>query len=144
MPSSHVQAVFEDAKVIHGRAKGSPTRLSVLSIQTEVDIDNEVSDDGSDYGILSRAEHFGPARTPAMKPAHTEAGGDFRLAWLRVEGWRAQLRKGGDIVEKARWEWRVDDVSKHPNMVPVIVAKIPGVLRGSGVSTGGRKSVHWE
>jgi len=30
---------------------------------------------------------------------------EFRLAWLWVEGWRAQLRMGGDIVEKERRVW---------------------------------------
>lgn len=33
---------------------------------------------------------------------------EWRLAWLWVEGWRERLRKSGDIVEKSRWEWRLD------------------------------------
>ena len=32
-----------------------------------------------------------------------EVKGECKMAWLWVEGWRAQLRGGGDIVEKARW-----------------------------------------
>lgn len=32
----------------------------------------------------------------------------FRLAWLFVEGWRHELRKAGDMIEKARWEWEID------------------------------------
>ncbi|KAB5540578.1 hypothetical protein GE09DRAFT_260564 [Coniochaeta sp. 2T2.1] len=54
--------------------------------------------------------------------------GDFCLAWLWAEGWRARLRKCGDIVEQARWEWRMDDMIGHPNNVPVIVATVPGVF----------------
>ena len=34
-----------------------------------------------------------------------EAKDEFRLAWLWVEGWRAQLRMGGDIIEKERRVW---------------------------------------
>lgn len=36
-----------------------------------------------------------------------EAEGEFRLAWMWVEGWRARLRKGGDIVERERHVWDV-------------------------------------
>lgn len=45
--------------------------------------------------------------------AEVEGGSEFRLAWMWVEGWRAQLRKAGDLVEKERWEWRVDDILGH-------------------------------
>ncbi len=31
--------------------------------------------------------------------------GDFKLAWLWVEGWRARLRAGGDLVEKCRYDF---------------------------------------
>lgn len=32
-----------------------------------------------------------------------------RIAWLWAEGWRARLRGGGDVVERARWEWKLED-----------------------------------
>ncbi|KAL1846154.1 hypothetical protein Daus18300_014343 [Diaporthe australafricana] len=83
-----------------------------------------------------------------------EPGSDFRLAWLWVEGWRAQLRKGGDTVERSRWEWRVDDLLRKSqdnearNQIPDIVARLPGVLRKSTIRNrsrrhGTKKSVHW-
>lgn len=31
------------------------------------------------------------------------AKGDLKDAWLWVEGWRARLRAGGDLVEKCRY-----------------------------------------
>ncbi|KAH8678929.1 hypothetical protein BGZ60DRAFT_525666 [Tricladium varicosporioides] len=34
-----------------------------------------------------------------------EIQGEFKMAYLWVEGWRARLRAGGDIVEKARGGW---------------------------------------
>ena len=33
-----------------------------------------------------------------------EAKEEFRLAWMWVEGWRARLRRAGDIVEKERYD----------------------------------------
>jgi hypothetical protein len=33
-----------------------------------------------------------------------EVKGDFKMAWTWVEGWRARLRAGGDVVERGRWE----------------------------------------
>jgi len=81
------------------------------------------------------------------KRTYTEAAGDFRLAWLWAEGWRARLRMSGDIVEKARWEWRMDDLIGRPNKVPLIVATVPGVsvLKSPGAKAGRprQKSVHW-
>ncbi|KAJ9137532.1 hypothetical protein NKR23_g9113 [Pleurostoma richardsiae] len=76
------------------------------------------------------------------------AKGELRLAWLWAEGWREQLRKSGDVVEKCRWEWRWEDMIRKPNSVPVIVARVPGVsaLKGKEKwprSSGARKSVHW-
>jgi hypothetical protein len=69
------------------------------------------------------------------------------LAWLWVEGWRARLRVSGDIVEKARWEWRMDDLIGRPNKIPVIQATVRNVsvLKGSEPTTGRlrQKSVHW-
>jgi len=31
-----------------------------------------------------------------------EVQGEYRLAWLWVEGWRARLRSAGDVVERSR------------------------------------------
>ncbi len=76
------------------------------------------------------------------------ASGNFRLAWLWVEGWRQRLRKSGDIVEQTRWEWRLDDVCRRPNQVPLIAVKLPAVpaLKGpdSHSERGRRKSVRFE
>jgi len=32
------------------------------------------------------------------------ANGEFRMAHMWVEGWRARLRVAGDLVERERWE----------------------------------------
>jgi hypothetical protein len=32
--------------------------------------------------------------------------GDFKQAYIWIEGWRARLRAAGDIVERERYEWR--------------------------------------
>jgi len=42
-------------------------------------------------------------------PTHVASGDELRLPWLWVEGWRAELRRAGDGVEKARWLWRVEE-----------------------------------
>jgi hypothetical protein len=31
--------------------------------------------------------------------------GEFKMAWLWVEGWRARLRTGGDLVEKCKYDF---------------------------------------
>jgi hypothetical protein len=80
--------------------------------------------------------------TTASAPEH---GSDFRLAWLWAEGWRARLRRSGDIVEQTRWEWRLEHM-RRPNRVPEIVTRMPGVLVAAGKIGVGReraKSVHW-
>lgn len=33
------------------------------------------------------------------------ANGDFKDAWLWVEGWRARLRAGGDVVERCKYDY---------------------------------------
>lgn len=101
-------------------------------------------DDTASIATLESAEH---TQHPLVERTYSEGTGDFRLAWLWVEGWRARLRKSGDIVEKSRWEWRIDDRVSHKNNVPIIVAKVPGVsvLKTSEVKSGRprQKSVHW-
>jgi hypothetical protein len=37
------------------------------------------------------------------KEGNMEGKGEYRMAWLWVEGWRARLRAGGDFVEKCRY-----------------------------------------
>lgn len=74
--------------------------------------------------------------TPEVAP-----GSDFRLAWLMVEGWRAKLRKAGDFVERARWEWKLDDLLAESRArrasIPDIVAGVPSSMKGSVKSGGG-------
>ena len=67
--------------------------------------------------------------------APTEAANEFRYAWLWAEGWRARLRKCGDIIEKHRWEGRLEDSMGRENNVPIIVARQRTRRR--------KKSVHW-
>lgn len=113
---------------------------SSIAGQKEVGVDNVASSVTSE----GCAEYTRPLSGKGTK---CEVIGDFRLAWLWAEGWRARLRKSGDIVEKARWEWRMDDMIGHPNKVPIIVAKVPGasVLKSPEVKPDRprQKSVHW-
>lgn len=116
------------------------SRLSAPSAPREVCLDSPASND-----TLEECTEF--TQPPLEERACNEGTGDYRLAWLWTEGWRARLRKSGDIVEKSRWEWRMDDMIGQPNRMPIIVAKVPGisVLKGS-VGKPGRprqKSVHW-
>lgn len=69
-------------------------------------------------------------------------GSELRLAWLWVEGWRARVRRSGDVVEMHRWEGKFDWMAVENN-VPVIVAGVPGALKGDGVRRGRKKSVRW-
>lgn len=81
----------------------------------------------------------------ATTSSEVARGSEFRLAWLMVEGWRAQLRKGGDVVEKARWEWRVEDLMAQSRArrasIPDIVARVPSSMKGSVRSGGNRNTV---
>lgn len=58
-----------------------------------------------------RSEHFtyaGPTPTsppPLPLPSTQARDPDLRLAWLFAQGWRAQLTKSGDFVERSRWQW---------------------------------------
>jgi hypothetical protein len=80
-------------------------------------------------------------------PRNPEALGDFRLAWMFVEGWRQRLRVAGDIVEKNRWEWRFEDMRSASRLS--FAASSMAALRTvpGGVATTSRtkkkKSVHW-
>lgn len=109
-------------------------------------VTEEVSVDDADSESEEAEFQLPGARSRSATTWGPEKGSDFRLAWLWTEGWRARLRKSGDIVEQARWEWRLERTMR-PNKVPEIVAKIPGVLVVREVKVGlGRertKSVHW-
>jgi hypothetical protein len=131
-------------------------RLSVLSVRAEVSVDEggssneegeEEGEEGDSRGERGEREGeaarrlkakptIGPRRGGSnRRPGYAEAAGDARLAWRWVEGWRARLRKGGDVVEKARWEWRLDRTRSMgvPSTVPVVVVGEP---EGVGVSQG--------
>lgn len=129
-------------------------RLSVISIKTEVTLDDNSSESGSDSETTTATSAPTEDGTPPERKRRSRASGpdgDFRLAWIWVQGWRERLRKSGDMVEKARWEWRLDDaVMRRPNAIPVIVARVPGVsalkgaeVRAEVVGEVRRKSVHW-
>ena len=96
-------------------------RLSVLSVSAEISVDDEVEGDASDEeeGAEDEEGEGEEARTARLRLrarpgiglerggrnaplGYKEAEGDARLAWRWVEGWRARLRKGADVVEKAR------------------------------------------
>ncbi|KAK3323276.1 hypothetical protein B0T19DRAFT_462756 [Cercophora scortea] len=106
-------------------------RLRVLSITTEVHIDDDDDDDDTNSAVTGSAPHL--LRKAKKKENNAEVMGDLRLPWLWVEGWRARLRGGGDIVEKARWEWRVDDHLSRIQRRSMLNSE----NKGSG------KSVHW-
>lgn len=79
-----------------------------------------------------------------IMPGEVDPGSDFRLAWLMVEGWRAKLRKAGDFVERARWEWKLDDLLAESRArrasIPDIVAVVPSSMKGSVKSGGNRNA----
>lgn len=85
----------------------------------------------------------GPVSSRNTVRAEVQAGSALRLPWLWAEGWRARLRKAGDQVEKARWEWRMDDLlgGKTAN-VPDIVARVPGSIKGAHRRRPGKEDVH--
>lgn len=138
------------------QANAENNRLSVISVRTEVALDDDSSESGSDSATTA-ATSVPPTEDGSSLPERKRRSrndgpdDDFRLAWIWVQGWRARLRKSGDVVEKARWEWRLDDaMMRRPNAVPVIIARVPGVsaLKGAEVRTevvgeARRKSVHW-
>lgn len=120
-------------------------------VQT-IDLRAETADDVHSDRMVNVAE--GRVSSAYTINPQADSDSEFRLAWLWVEGWRAQLRKGGDTVERARWEWKVDDLlgksrdDKAGNSIPDIVARLPGALRKSSNCNGRRrhgtsKSVHW-
>lgn len=141
-----------------GSQEHRPSVLSVWKSEVSVDHDSD-SDSHSTSRDRIRVNDIDAARrgkidlAEGMRGQKTGVKGDFRLAWQWVEGWRARLGKGGDIVEQARWQWRLDDRMRVPNTVPLVVAKLPSVLVASSKTGNGlgdkdldpsrRKSVHW-
>jgi hypothetical protein len=79
------------------------------------------------HRLMRTTATISPKRS-VQRPSYTKAVGDAKLAWQWVEGWRARLRKGGDVVEKARWEWKLDRQMREPNNVPVVVVSVPEVV----------------
>lgn len=131
----------------------SPTVRKVVEV---VDLRAESANDTQSERKVSVAE--GQVSSKFTITPEVEPGSDFRLAWLRVEGWRAELRKAGDIVERARWEWKLDDLMAESRArrasIPDIVAGFPSSMKGSMKSGGNRnaasrslyssgKSVRW-
>ena len=45
------------------------------------------------------------AGTESEKEQELKVQGEPKMAWLWVEGWRARLRAGGDLVEKCRYDF---------------------------------------
>lgn len=131
-----------------------PTLRKVVQL---VDLRAESANDTQSERKVSVAE--GQVSSKNTITPEVEPGSAFRLAWLRVEGWRAELRKAGDIVERARWEWKVDDLMAAGSRtrrasIPDIVAGVPSSMKGSMKGGGNRnattrsqyssaKSVRW-
>lgn len=62
--------------------------------------------DGDDYLKVKNVSYVGyddVDQRHAEKHSGNEAKDELRLAWLWVEGWRARLRAGGDVVERSRY-----------------------------------------
>jgi hypothetical protein len=38
------------------------------------------------------------------KVQEVKVQGELKMVWLWVEGWRARLRAGGDLIEKCRYD----------------------------------------
>ncbi|KAF5523328.1 hypothetical protein CGCA056_v005754 [Colletotrichum aenigma] len=89
--------------------------------------------------------------TEVREPEEPSGESVFRLAWLFVEGWRQKLRKAGDMIEKARWEWEIDGTttacthSRASSLTfGVVIAdariRVPEEMNKKKKK---RKSVHW-
>jgi hypothetical protein len=74
-------------------------------------------------------------QSPIPPPGHDN---QHRLAWLWAEGWRNRLRRAGDVVEKTRWEWKVDDVVLDDATAGVLEA-----VRAARAIRAAKKSVRW-
>ncbi|KAM7207840.1 hypothetical protein V8F20_001882 [Naviculisporaceae sp. PSN 640] len=109
----------------------SALRPRIHSITSEIHVDND--NDNDDEGHC----HY------SLTTKQGQAKGDLRLPWIWVEGWRARLRMSGDVVEKSRWEWKMDDAPgiRQRERAGTVVSQIPSVVsvpdsgRGRGTPT---------
>lgn len=147
-----------------GREMPAVARPKLIKVVQEVNLATEHANDIHDSRIITVAE--GRVRSEYTASAEVETDSEYRLAWIFIEGWRARLRKSGDVVEKARWEWRVGDLmdKAHGRQVssgntarrrgggPDVIALVPSCLRKSGNGNENmrvdeakrrKKSVHW-
>lgn len=95
------------------------TRVHSITVQVPLDDDDE--DDGIHMEVDTETDptETDPTVTDAASlwssaPSHRTLSGPlpdspYRHAWLWVRGWRARLTAGGDVVERERWRWRVED-----------------------------------
>jgi hypothetical protein len=94
-------------------------------------------------------------KTRARTPEPPARDSDARLAWVYVQGWRARLRHAGDVVERCRWEWRLEDMQGSGSRRAIVGSGMvlgdmrrrtaKGALKGDGEDGGRkRKSVHWD
>lgn len=151
------------------QAHESSARPKVRRVVRLADLRAESADDVHvDYTVQTARDMESPREAAAIKP-EVQGNSEFRLAWLWVEGWRAQLRKAGDLVEKERWEWRVDDlllgegqgrnIARRPEMVSAgsvhgrlatrVNRNLDSTARdecngGDGNGNGPRKRVRWQ
>ncbi|EAQ88472.1 predicted protein [Chaetomium globosum CBS 148.51] len=117
-------------------------RLGVHSVTAPASVGEEGSVDDAEKEVVKGPEKgetedairlrakpaFGPGREASdtgarQPPIYTEAVGEARLAWMWVEGWRARLRKGNEVVEKARLEFQLDSREEVFKSVPVVVVE---------------------
>lgn len=115
--------------------RGEALRPTVRSVVQLVDLGAESAADTQAERLVQVAA--GRVRSSqSTLTAEVAPDSEFRLAWLRVEGWRAQLRKGGDVVERARWAWKMEDLvavgaRARRASIPDIVACVPSSMKGS-------------
>jgi hypothetical protein len=98
--------------------------------------------DATQNAYFPVAQLLPPRREAELMLVPSEPGADhaYRLAWIWVEGWRGRLRRSGDLVEKCRWEWRVDDVLIKDARAGVLEMQAAAEALAA---TRLKKSVHW-
>lgn len=128
------------------RESGSPP-TTVRRVVQLVDLHSESANDTRSerkVQMVADGEAGGRVSSETTITPEVAPGSDFRLAWLMVEGWRAKLRKAGDFVERARWEWKLDDLLAESRArrasIPDIVAGVPSSMKGSVKSGGGNRN----
>ncbi|TLS27261.1 hypothetical protein PpBr36_04111 [Pyricularia pennisetigena] len=94
---------------------------------------------GSDRGDFSQ-RNSSASSTATSPESSVRSGGKTtprrgsvaRIAWLWAEGWRARLRGGGDVVERARWEWKLEDEGVRYQKEARAAAAAAAAARGGG------------